>query len=216
MDKEREACSRMNFYVKIVSTLSTIAAPPGIWSDAVLRELGNVYSALTALTKYFIIKVGRYNQPLHSTRYIRKKNLAYLIFCKNTMRFLLSCCRFEKTVRLADGELSKNMYCFTEHVISDGGGKTKGGTEKAKKKDPNLLKNKVLKETKIIPRVIYEKEQFNKFILQLSNKSKSNLAGKTKQSMARDYRLFAKQVREILENENTQNDVSVIFCFIMQ
>ena len=101
--------------------------------------------------------------------------------------------------------LSKNMYLFTDHVIKEAD-KTRGGTEKAKSKDPNMLRNKVLKETKIIPKVIYEKEQFNKFIMQLSNKSKMNLVSQTKQSMARDYRLFTKQMKEILEKD--QNEVS--------
>lgn len=115
--------------------------------------------------------------------------------------------RFEKTVKLVDHELSKNMYCFTEHVIADGAGSSDA---KQNKKDPTMLKNKFLKETKIIPKVVFEKEQFNKFLLLLSNKSKVDLVGQTKFTMARDYRLYTKQMKEILEKENVQEDVGIL------
>lgn len=68
LEKERELCHHVNSYVKVVSTMCSIGVPPGIYSDAVLKELGSIYNTLTSLTKYFIVKVGKYNQPLQSTR----------------------------------------------------------------------------------------------------------------------------------------------------
>lgn len=107
-------------------------------------------------------------------------------------------------MKLVDHDLSKNMYCFTEHVIADG----TSGVDQSKK-DPALLKMKSLRETKIIPKVIFEKEQFQKFVIQLSNKAKINMVGQTKHALARDYRLYGKQVKEILEKENIQLEVSL-------
>lgn len=113
-------------------------------------------------------------------------------------------------MKLVDSDLSKNMYCFTEHVINYGGVDPKDRPGKGASKDSNALKNKILKETKNIPRVIYEKEQFYKFILQLSNKSKVNLVSQTKQSVARDYRISTKQVKKVLEKENIPTEVSIL------
>ncbi|KAL0269203.1 UNVERIFIED_CONTAM: hypothetical protein PYX00_007013 [Menopon gallinae] len=175
-ERERELCRQITYSMRILSLLCTMAIPPGVYADAVLKELGNFYNKLTTVTKYFILKVGKYHHQLLDSK-------------------------FDKTVKLVDHDLSKNMYCFTEHVIADG----TTGIEQSKK-DPTFLKNKSLRETKIIPKVIFEKEQFQKFVIQLSNKAKINMVGQTKYALARDYRLYAKQVKEILEKENIQLD----------
>lgn len=109
--------------------------------------------------------------------------------------------RFDKTVRLVDSELTKNMYCFTEHVIADGTGKVRGVK-------PSLLKQRALKETKLIPRVVLEKEQFHKYLLILSKRAKVDLESRTKHAMVRDYRLHGHEVRQLLQNERDEEEVS--------
>ncbi|KAK6639718.1 hypothetical protein RUM43_007993 [Polyplax serrata] len=175
IEKEKEICRLLNFNIKILSMMCTIAVPPGALADTVLREIGSTYNKLILATKYFLYK-----------------------FLKHRQTFLSA--KFDKTVKTTDHELTKNMYCFTEHIIADGAASTDDPPIKKQKKDATALKNKVLKETKIIPKVIYEKEQFQKFILQLSNKTKIDL--QLKNPMARDYRLYAKKVKEIIEKEN--------------
>lgn len=100
------------------------------------------------------------------------------------------------------------MYCFTEHIIADGSASTDAPPLKKYKADATALKNKVLKETKYIPKVIYEKEEFQKCVLQLSNKTKIDLP--IKNMMARDYRLYAKQVKEAIQNDKIYEEVG--FC----
>lgn len=80
-ERERELCRHINFVVKVLSTLCTIAVPPGVFADAVLKEIGNVYNKLGLVAKYFIVKVGKYQQPLQSTRYILRIKLK-LYKCK--------------------------------------------------------------------------------------------------------------------------------------
>lgn len=92
------------------------------------------------------------------------------------------------------------MYCFTEHVIDDGITDSSGGK-------PSLLKQRVLKETKLIPKVILEKEQFHKFLLQLSKRAKIDLAAKTRHTLARDYKLMRRQVKEVIENQRAEPQV---------
>lgn len=88
--------------------------------------------------------------------------------------------------------------------------------KKSKKKvDPKALKNKVLKETRFIPKVVYEIEQFSKFILQLSKKTKIDLSKYMGQGTARDFRIL--HLKEVLEEVNNgapvqtqESDTSVI------
>jgi hypothetical protein len=49
--------------------------------------------------------------------------------------------------------------------------KNESGTKK-KKADPLLMKSKVLRETRFIPQLIFEIEQYEKFVIELSKKSK--------------------------------------------
>jgi Fanconi anemia group I protein len=46
---------------------------------------------------------------------------------------------------------------------------------KKKKADPLLMKSKVLRETRFIPKLIFEVEQYEKFVIELSKKSKVSL-----------------------------------------
>jgi hypothetical protein len=48
------------------------------------------------------------------------------------------------------------------------------GTKK-KKADPLVLKSKVLRETRFIPNLIFGIEQYEKFVIELSKKSKVRL-----------------------------------------
>lgn len=63
-ERERELCRQITYSMRILSLLCTIAIPPGVYADAVLRELGNFYNKLTIVTKYFILKVGKYHHQL--------------------------------------------------------------------------------------------------------------------------------------------------------
>lgn len=79
----------------------------------------------------------------------------------------------------------------------------------AKRKTVNTsaLRTKVLRETRTIPKVIYEIEQFSKSIIQLSNKTKVDLARFVGQGTARDFRIL--NLREVLENQGDLNVSSV-------
>jgi len=51
--------------------------------------------------------------------------------------------------------------------------KNESGTKKKKKNaDPLLMKSKILRETRFIPQLIFEMEQYEKFVIELSKKSK--------------------------------------------
>lgn len=103
-------------------------------------------------------------------------------------------------MQIIDSELTKNMYCFTEHVIKD-------SISESRSNKPSVLKQRIVKETKLIPKVILGKEQYHKCLVQLSKRAKMDLAAKTKHSLTRDYRLYAGQVRQLIQNEQAEPQV---------
>ncbi|KAK0173374.1 hypothetical protein PV328_006584 [Microctonus aethiopoides] len=99
--------------------------------------------------------------------------------------------KFIQVVQLAGKPLKTTFYnliTYTEENQSSG-----------RKADAHALRNKVLKETKIIPKVIYEIEQFNKEILTLGKKTGTSLDSYIKHSITRDFRIKQGELAEGLE-----------------
>lgn len=63
------------------------------------------------------------------------------------------------------------MLTHARHILQ-ARQKNESGTKKKKTADPLLMKSKVLRETRFIPQLIFEMEQYEKFIIELSKKSK--------------------------------------------
>ena len=64
------------------------------------------------------------------------------------------------------------MLTHARHILQ-ARQKNESDTKKTKKKaDPLLMKSKVLRETRCIPQLIFEMEQYEKFVIELSKKSK--------------------------------------------
>lgn len=68
VEKEKEICRLLNFNIKILSMMCTIAVPPGSLADTVLREIGSVYNKLILATKYFLYKFLKHRQTFLSAR----------------------------------------------------------------------------------------------------------------------------------------------------
>lgn len=103
-------------------------------------------------------------------------------------------------------QLSKTVYSL---ILSIDENQTSQETNTQNKKQANSLKNKILRETKLIPKLVYEIEQFSKTVIQLSSKTKVDLTKYVGQGTARDFRIL--NVEDILRNANetTELDVSV-------
>lgn len=74
---------------------------------------------------------------------------------------------------------------------------------KKRSADSNALKSRVLRETRLIPKVIFEIEQFSKSIVQLSNKTKIDLAKSIGQGTVRDFRIL--NLKETLEHRGEES-----------
>lgn len=77
---------------------------------------------------------------------------------------------------------------------------------KAKKKDPTMLKNKILRESRFNPKLVFDMEQFNKSVTQLSNKSNCDLRRYMGVGITRDFRI--KDLKGVLE-QATQHTMDV-------
>lgn len=113
---------------------------------------------------------------------------------------------FERLVKLIGKQLSPVVYKFIIYIEESQ--KQANEATQAKKKTVNTsaMRTKVLRETRTIPKVIYEMEQFSRSIIQLSNKTKVDLAKHLGQGTARDFRIL--NLKEVLENQGTDLDNS--------
>lgn len=66
----------------------------------------------------------------------------------------------------------------------------------------------MLRETRTIPKVVYEMEQFSRSVIQLSNKTKVDLAKRLGPGTARDFRIL--NLREVLEHQGGERDVTTV------
>uniref|UniRef100_A0A452J2U3 Uncharacterized protein n=1 Tax=Gopherus agassizii TaxID=38772 RepID=A0A452J2U3_9SAUR len=68
-----------------------------------------------------------------------------------------------------------------------------------------VLQAKVLRETKPIPNLIFAVEQYEKFLIHLSKKSKVNLMQYMKLSTSRDFRINVSTLESALQENNTED-----------
>jgi Fanconi anemia group I protein len=172
--KESDVVHQIGQCVQILNYISNLALEPGPVTDAVLKLLTHQYTSLTMLTKYFIFRCTKKNPSFQSVR-------------------------FEMVVKLAGKYLSPHVYNLISHI--EARQKNESGTKKKKRADPLLMKSKVLRETRCIPQLIFEMEQYEKFVIELSKKSKVNLMSYVKLSTYRDFRIKA-NLLQAADNQN--------------
>ncbi|XP_077289612.1 Fanconi anemia complementation group I [Arctopsyche grandis] len=100
--------------------------------------------------------------------------------------------RFDKLVKLCGRGMSKAIDSLIAHVEGARETSSKGAKAQAR----------LLKDTKNIPRLVYNCELFYKRIHQLSSKTKIDLVCLLSKGSARDFRIKASDVKEALRNNN--------------
>lgn len=158
-----------------ISIVSNITVKTGPILEGILKLLVHFYNSLTILTKYFMSRSSKLN----------------LVFQK---------AQFEHVIKMAGKTLSPIVYKLILFIDEY----QKQEAEAQKSKDASTLKNKVLKETKLIPKVVYEIEQLSRSVIQLSNKAKVDLTKYIGQGTTRDFRLL--QLKEVVENTRAISD----------
>ncbi|CAG9823300.1 unnamed protein product [Phaedon cochleariae] len=170
--KERGVCCQLCFVVTILTNLCNLSIQPGNPAESIFKNVILLFGTLGALTRHFSMRSS-------------KANLAF------------QGARFERLVKLSGKQLAPAIYQLILHMEESQKEEGQPSQEKKKVVDPSSLKTKVLRETRLIPKVVYEIEQFSKYVIQLSNKTKVDLAKYAGQGIVRDFRITG--LKEALE-----------------
>ncbi|XP_050758921.1 Fanconi anemia group I protein [Gymnogyps californianus] len=171
----------LTVYHELVQT----ALPAGSCVDTLLRSLSKTYAILTSLIKH------------------------YIQACRSTSNTIPG--RLEKLVKLSGSHLTPQCYSFITYVQNIHNESLSFVEEKKKKKKEDesaaisTVMAKVLRETKPIPNLIFAIEQYEKFLIHLSKKSKVNLMQYMKLSTSRDFRINASMLDSALQERNTED-----------
>ncbi|XP_069723348.1 Fanconi anemia group I protein isoform X1 [Phaenicophaeus curvirostris] len=171
----------LTVYHELVQT----ALPAGSCVDTLLRSLSKTYAILTSLVKH------------------------YIQACRSTSNTIPG--RLEKLVKLSGSHLTPQCYSFITYVQNIHSESLSFSEEKKKKKKEDeaaavsTVMAKVLRDTKPIPNLIFAIEQYEKFLIHLSKKSKVNLMQYMKLSTSRDFRINASMLDSVLQEHNTED-----------
>ncbi|XP_078588448.1 Fanconi anemia group I protein-like [Branchiostoma floridae x Branchiostoma japonicum] len=183
---EKSVCVRLGTLVTVYHELVQAAIPMGTSVEALLKSLVKLYNNLTLLAKYYLAmytqKVGHLSP------------------------------RFEKLVKLSGTHLSQQAYALityiqaaqNEKLAQRDQHKGKGGKKKDKTSSDAVgqaRKAQVLRETKSIPVLVFAIEQYERYLIQLTKKSKVNLMEHMKMSTSRDFRINTAAVQMALQGE---------------
>ncbi|XP_064168791.1 Fanconi anemia group I protein isoform X1 [Anguilla rostrata] len=179
---EKAVTLQMGTLLTALNELVQTALPPGPCTITLLRTLGHTYTILTTLIKYYIQRSSTQAAGLPS--------------------------RIEKLVKLSGSHLTPQCYSFITYVQSED--PTAGGEKKKKKKEEGVAaaSAKVLRESRAIPSLIFSIEQYEKFLIVLSKKSKVKLMQYMKLSTSRDFRINGTTLEAVLQEQTAVSQES--------
>ncbi|XP_032692838.1 Fanconi anemia group I protein isoform X2 [Lontra canadensis] len=161
----------LTFFHELVQT----ALPSGSCVDILLKDLCKMYTILTALVRYYL-------QVCQSAGGIPKN--------------------MEKLVKLSGSHLTPLCYTFISYIQNKKSQSLKcTGEKKGKAAVVATAMARALRETKPIPNLIFAIEQYEKFLIHLSKKSKVNLMQHMKLSTSRDFKIKGNILDVVLREE---------------
>ncbi|OCT89735.1 FA complementation group I L homeolog isoform X1 [Xenopus laevis] len=159
------------------------ALPAGSCTDTLLKELAKMYTILTSVVKYYLQICSSHGGQISA--------------------------RLEKLVKLSGSHLTPQCYAFITYVQNIHSESLSLAAEKKKKKKEEALtvtSAKILRDTKPIPNLIFAIEQYEKFLIHLSKKSKVNLMQYMKLSTSRDFRINAATLDAALQEKGSEDE----------
>ncbi|KAF6077482.1 FA complementation group I [Phyllostomus discolor] len=176
---EKAVVLQLGTLLTLFHELVQTALPSGSCVDALLRALCKMYTVLTALVRYYL-------QVCRSSSGIPKI--------------------MEKLVKLSGSHLTPLCYSFISYVQNKKSRSPKraGGKKKATSAVAVAMA-KVLRETKPIPNLIFAIEQYEKFLIFLSKRSKVNLMQHMKLSTSRDFKIRGNILDMLLREEDEED-----------
>uniref|UniRef100_F6VGH7 FA complementation group I n=1 Tax=Macaca mulatta TaxID=9544 RepID=F6VGH7_MACMU len=161
------------------------ALPSGSCVDTLLKDLCKMYTTLTALVRYYL-------QVCQSSGGIPKN--------------------MEKLVKLSGSHLTPVCYSFISYVQNKSKSLNYTGEKKEKPATVATAMARVLRETKPIPNLIFAIEQYEKFLIHLSKRSKVNLMQHMKLSTSRDFKIKGNILDMVLREDGEDENEEVRHC----
>ncbi|XP_053406526.1 Fanconi anemia group I protein-like [Mercenaria mercenaria] len=185
---EKSICTRLGVIVTAFHELVQSALPIGPCTEQLLKVLTRIYGTLTMLVKYYLSLYASRSGHLSA--------------------------RFEKLVKLSGTHLTHYCYGLITYIqTSESENITHAAPDKGKKKKDDKKKTNtaqsgkanVMKQTRTIPNLIFAIEQYERYLIQLSKKSKINLMEHMKHSTSRDFRINTAVLAESLDNQSSSD-----------
>ncbi|KAF5400947.1 Fanconi anemia group I protein [Paragonimus heterotremus] len=194
--REEALCLRLISFGQTLASLLQSAIPvPSAHVDSVLDISAQSFNFLTQLVKYYL-------------RIVRSRSGRFPVL-------------FERVIRVFGRLVSPNAYSFISYIQHAEAEKVKSIQDKQPLKKtvkdipsinqkqtskktshatlPQALISRSIKDSRVIPQLIFAIEQFERFLLQLSKLSKVNLMQNVKLAVSRDFRINAATVVAQLE-----------------
>ncbi|XP_059953341.1 Fanconi anemia group I protein isoform X1 [Mesoplodon densirostris] len=164
----------LTFFHELVQT----ALPSGSCVDTLLKDLCKMYTILTALVRY------------------------YLQVCQHSRGVLKN---MAKLVKLSGTHLTPLCYSFISYIQNKSKSLKHTGEKKKEKTaaGPTAMA-RALRETKPIPNLIFAIEQYEKFLIHLSKRSKVNLMQHIKLSTSRDFKIKGNILDMVLQEDEDE------------
>uniref|UniRef100_A0A2K6E2H4 FA complementation group I n=1 Tax=Macaca nemestrina TaxID=9545 RepID=A0A2K6E2H4_MACNE len=156
----------------------------------------------------FFFSLFSQNDESHSISSLQQ-SLVYLQVCQSSGGIPKN---MEKLVKLSGSHLTPVCYSFISYVQNKSKSLNYTGEKKEKLATVATAMARVLRETKPIPNLIFAIEQYEKFLIHLSKRSKVNLMQHMKLSTSRDFKIKGNildmVLREDGEDENEEGTAS--------
>lgn len=184
---ERRICTQFIFISRACINLGNAMQPVGQCTDNFIKLLIQLYVCLANLTKHFI----------------NRQKIAPISY-KST--------KFDQLVQTIGKKLPLKIYSMITYIENSIFDRENANENNGKKNDAKNQKARVMRDTKNIPKLIKNIENFNKFVISLSKKTEHDLNKCLHIGTVRDFRIKTKELREAIdkfrENEPDENDES--------
>ncbi|XP_053963260.1 Fanconi anemia group I protein homolog [Anastrepha ludens] len=168
---ERSICSQLVHISNALIHLANVCIPLGTTMDQLLKLLIQHYICLKNLTKHFLICVGSSQVCMQSTK-------------------------FEYLLRSVGKSLPTNIYALVSYIEANVIDKEQ---PQGKHSNPKAESAKILRETKLIPKVILHLETFHRFTIVLSKKTNSGIVHFLHQGTVHDFRFHTHALKAAVE-----------------
>uniref|UniRef100_A0A2M4A8X9 Fanconi anemia group i protein n=1 Tax=Anopheles triannulatus TaxID=58253 RepID=A0A2M4A8X9_9DIPT len=179
---ERSMCSQLVHILTTLTHLCNMHLPLGSAMDALLKLLLSMYNCLANLSRHFLAchpivpvsyEVTKFNLVVKATKPLASRIYDLFPFIEENI--------------LAQDE--------AEDDGEEAGGKR--SVESSAKAKSN--RDKVLRQTKFLPKLVFRIESYNKIVTQLSRKTKKDLTYLLHMGTVRDFRIKTSALKEAIE-----------------